>query len=125
MYRPRYYFFTSQSIAMLGNEFMAYLGTATPTRKRVTARVSTPILKEQPRPVPAPPAPAPSSLVLVPYSDRSFAIFGDTKPVKDKLTELGGNFNRFLKRDGVITPGWIFSNKRLDHVRQSINVTGS
>jgi len=68
-----------------------------------------------------PPA-VPSSLELFPYSDRSFAIFGDTRAVKDQLIDLGGSFNRFLKKNGVVTPGFIFSNKRLASVRCALNL---
>lgn len=58
-------------------------------------------------------------LELVEYSPLSFAIFGErTKELKDTLHELGGKFNRFLKRNGQPEPGWIFSKKREQEVRQ-------
>lgn len=40
----------------------------------------------------------------VPYSEKSFALIGDTKSVKEKLKELGGRFNARLN----CGPGWIF-----------------
>jgi len=45
------------------------------------------------------------------YSDRSFAVFGDTKPFKEELKSLGGRFNKNLKQEGVTMPGWIFPMK--------------
>lgn len=42
------------------------------------------------------------------YSDKSIAIYGDTKPWAENLKELGGRFNPKL-RDG---PGWIFQRAR-------------
>ena len=43
------------------------------------------------------------------YSEKSFAVFGDTKKFKDDLKNLGGKFNSNLKGKA----GWIFylSNK--------------
>lgn len=43
-------------------------------------------------------------ITIVNYSDKSFAIIGNTKPIKDKLKELGGRFNFHL----TCGPGWIF-----------------
>lgn len=51
---------------------------------------------------------------IVEYSDKSFAVYGDTKPYKDELKELGGRYNANL-RDG---PGWIFSNTKLSAVEE-------
>jgi len=68
---------------------------------------------------PEPPKPA---LELVNYSERSFAIFGDTKPLKEKLMGLGGKFNAYLRRDGIATPGYIFSIGRKDAVRKALNI---
>ena len=48
------------------------------------------------------------SFNLVDYSEKAIALFGDTKPIKDKLKELGGRFNPFLKFNGEKTAGWIF-----------------
>lgn len=113
----------------LQNDMLAYFGQ-TSTKPRTPKRLLygapvAPKVDPTPRPqsVPAKPAPpAPSGLLLVPYSDRSFAIFGDTKPLAAQLGELGGTFNRFLKKDGAATPGWIFSNKRLDNVRKALSI---
>lgn len=66
-------------------------------------------------------APKPS-LELVSYSPRSFAIFGDTKPMQATLDGLGGKFNRWLKRDGVATPGYIFSINRTDAVHKALGI---
>ena len=49
---------------------------------------------------------------LVEYSEKSFAIVGETKEIKDNLKELGGKFNKYLKCGS----GWIFSNKRKETV---------
>lgn len=92
--------------------------TAQPVRAVVPAKevVTTPIV----------PAPAPASTVtdieMVPYSAKSFAIYGNTRPIQKQLEDLGGSFNRWLKRDGVATPGYIFSNKREDAVRKTLNL---
>jgi hypothetical protein len=49
---------------------------------------------------------------LIDYSEKAFAVLGDTKPVKDQLKALGGKFNPHLKCGA----GWIFSKKKLNEV---------
>jgi len=53
----------------------------------------------------------PGAIYIVNYSDRSIAVFGDTKPIKEELKELGGRFNMYLKHDGETKAGWIFPLK--------------
>ncbi len=49
---------------------------------------------------------------IVDYSEKAFAVIGDTKSIKDKLKSLGGKFNFRLS----CGPGWIFSKKQLEKV---------
>lgn len=58
------------------------------------------------------------NLKLIDYSDKAFAVIGDTKPIKDKLRLLGGSFNSRLS----CGMGWIFSKKRLDSVKQELKL---
>lgn len=118
------------------NDFLAYANTGTAptvytrqqTAKRSTTSRPRTSVAIAPRPVAVAPAlimpvqPAKPTLELVMYSERSFAIFGDTKAVKEQLTGLFGKFNAYLKRDGVVTPGYIFSIGRLDAVRKALSI---
>ena len=52
------------------------------------------------------------SINIIDYSEKAFAVVGDTKAVKDDLKKLGGRFNAKLS----CGCGWIFSNK----VRQDV-----
>lgn len=52
------------------------------------------------------------SINIIDYSEKAFAVVGDTKAVKDDLKRLGGRFNAKLS----CGCGWIFSNK----VRQDV-----
>jgi len=52
---------------------------------------------------------------LVDYSDKSFAVIGETKAIKDTLKELGGRFNMYLKCGA----GWIFPNSK----KQAVIIT--
>ena len=54
------------------------------------------------------------------YSDKSFAVFGDTKLHKDNLKLLGGRYNPNLKINGEKKIGWIFSNKNKTLVEKYI-----
>lgn len=47
-------------------------------------------------------------LRMVDYSEKAFAIVGDTKPYRAQLKKLGGRYNPKLKCGA----GWIFSKKR-------------
>ncbi len=49
---------------------------------------------------------------LIEYSEKSVAVFGDTKQIKDQLHTLGGKFNKYLKYMGKVTPGWIFPKSK-------------
>ena len=51
-------------------------------------------------------------------AQKSFAIIGDTKPIKEKLSDLGGSFNGRLS----CGPGWIFSKSRINNVKQALNM---
>lgn len=55
---------------------------------------------------------------VVEYSEKSFAIVGDTKPIKEILLNLGGKYNRYLTC-GI---GWIFSNKKRSEVMLKLNL---
>lgn len=50
---------------------------------------------------------------LIDYSEKAIAIVGDTKPIKDKLTALGGKWNSRLSCGA----GWIFSKKKLPELQ--------
>ena len=56
--------------------------------------------------------------IIVDYSEKAIAVFGDTKPVKDALHALGGRFNARLTHDGQKKAGWIFQKTKEDEVRR-------
>ncbi|KAJ3413749.1 Protein artemis [Chytridiales sp. JEL 0842] len=56
---------------------------------------------------PADPPPK-SDLRLVNYSEKTVAVFGNTKACKDQLKSMGGKFNMNLSQNGLKVPGWIF-----------------
>lgn len=53
---------------------------------------------------------------IVDYSEKAFAVIGDTKSIKDKLKSFGGRFNAKLS----CGPGWIFSKTKLEEVKAFI-----
>lgn len=57
---------------------------------------------------------------LVDYSEKAIALFGDTKPIKDKLAALGGCFNGRLTHNGEKKAGWIFQKCKEEQVRRLI-----
>lgn len=57
---------------------------------------------------------------IVDYSEKAFAVVGDTREIKDTLKQHGGRFNSSLTVDGSKCAGWIFSKKNLDAVRLAL-----
>lgn len=60
--------------------------------------------------------------ILVDYSEKAIALFGDTKPIKDALSDLGGRFNGRLTHDGQKRAGWIFPKAKEAQVRELIGM---
>lgn len=58
-------------------------------------------------------------LEVIDYSEKSFAIIGDTKPIKETLKQLGGCFNGRLSCGA----GWIFAKTKLETVKQTLSIT--
>jgi hypothetical protein len=54
--------------------------------------------------------------IIVNYSDKAIAVFGDTKPIKDELKALGGRFNPKLTHDDEKKAGWIFSKSKENEI---------
>lgn len=53
---------------------------------------------------------------IIQYSEKSIAVIGDTKPIKDKLKELGGSFNFRL----TCGAGWIFPMSKINALQTSL-----
>jgi hypothetical protein len=51
------------------------------------------------------------------YTDKSIAVFGETKPWSENLKQLGGKYNPNLQG----RPGWIFSRTKENEVLQFVN----
>ena len=60
--------------------------------------------------------------LLVDYSEKAVALFGDTKPIKDLLSEIGGRFNGRLTHNGQKCAGWIFQKAKEAQVRELIGM---
>jgi len=60
--------------------------------------------------------------LIVDYSQKALAIFGDTRPIKDQLKELGGRFNPKLTHEGIKKAGWIFSKSKEQELRNFLTI---
>ena len=58
--------------------------------------------------------------MIVDYSEKAIALFGDTRPIKDALAALGGRFNSRLTHEGEKRAGWIFPKPRIEQVKALI-----
>lgn len=55
---------------------------------------------------------------IIDYSEKAFAVVGNTKPIKDTLKQLGGSFNGRLSCGA----GWIFSKSKMETVKQTLSL---
>lgn len=62
-----------------------------------------------------------STLRIVDYSEKSIAVFGDTKPFKNYLLDIGGKYNDKLTFEDKKTPGWIFSKSKRAKVEELVD----
>ena len=62
--------------------------------------------------------------ILTNYSEKAVALFGDTKPIKDALSDLGGRFNGRLTYRGEKCAGWVFPKAKEMQVRELIGMAG-
>ena len=60
--------------------------------------------------------------LIVDYSEKALAVFGDTRPIKNQLTAIGGRFNAKLTHEGVKTAGWVFSKTKEQEVRNLLTI---
>lgn len=66
--------------------------------------------------------PVTGSYTIVDYSEKSVAIFGDTKAIKEQLAALGGCFNKYLTLNGSRCAGWVFQKNKEDDLRRLVNL---
>jgi hypothetical protein len=62
---------------------------------------------------------------VIDYSEKSVAIIGETKEWIEELKQIGGRFNRNLKVGENSVPGWIFTKKKEDIVREFVEKSNS
>ena len=67
---------------------------------------------------------ADDSIKLVNYSDKSIALFGNTKKLKEILKILGGRYNKNLKypENGNKANGWIFPIKKKELILNELSL---
>ena len=58
---------------------------------------------------------------IIDYSERSIAVIGDTKPIKEELKSIGGRFNFRL----TCGAGWVFPKSKIDEVVALLGSIGS
>jgi hypothetical protein len=62
---------------------------------------------------------------IVDYSEKSIALFGDTKAIKDLLSAMGGKFNPRLTHNGEKRAGWIFSRNKREELKTVLNLNSN
>lgn len=54
------------------------------------------------------------------YSEKAFAVTGETKPIKDQLKASNARFNPYLS----VGAGWIFSKSKQAQLLSKLQATG-
>lgn len=62
-----------------------------------------------------------NDLIIVDYSEKAIALFGDTRNIKDELNDIGGRFNYSLTYKDQKQAGWIFSKKKAPSVKSLLS----
>ncbi|MDL2262985.1 fusion protein [Bacteroidales bacterium OttesenSCG-928-I21] len=60
--------------------------------------------------------------VIIDYSQKALAVFGETRPVKEQLKASGGRFNPKLTHNGEKKAGWIFSKSKEQELRKILKI---
>lgn len=55
-----------------------------------------------------------TDIQLIEYSDRCIVVSGNTKPIKEELSNLGGKYNAYLK----CGKGWVFPKKKESEIKK-------
>ena len=63
------------------------------------------------------PAAVTGNFIIVDYSVKALAVFGDTRPIKDQLMALGCRFNPRLTHEDTKKAGWIISKSKEQELR--------
>lgn len=58
------------------------------------------------------------SINIVNYSEKSIAVLGETKSIKEHLSAIGGKWNPSLTHNGEKVAGWIFVISKRDEVKK-------
>lgn len=58
---------------------------------------------------------------VIDYSERAYAIFGNTFQIKDELKDIGASYNPRLNYKGGKKPGWIIGKRKKDKLEQILN----
>lgn len=61
-----------------------------------------------------------SEVFVIDYTEKSIAVFGNTKPYIEELKNIGGKYNHNLKYKDGTSPGWIFPKTKHLSVKQLI-----
>lgn len=77
--------------------------------KAVKAKVDVPTVKA-------------GGLSLIRYSEKCFAVIGETKPIKETLAKLGCKFNGHLNIGGKKQAGWLVWGNILDKVASTLQL---
>ncbi len=92
-----------------------------PQRKKRTKAAAKPA--DAPTPAPKQTEETGRKLFLFDYSEKAVAVFGDTRPIKDKLKAIGGRFNPNLRPFGPDSsmPGWIFPASKREELQKLVS----
>lgn len=66
--------------------------------------------------------PQSTEIYIVSYSEKAIAVYGNTRPIKETLMQMGGKFNRKLTINDQVCAGWIFPKRAEGILRSVLNL---
>jgi len=98
------------------NEALNYSGYSYETTSKMTKTIGYVLMETTKETIKETTKKTKATVEIIKYSEKSIAVIGDTKPIKDKLKELGGRFNAKL----TCGAGWIFPSKKENELKNLI-----
>lgn len=62
----------------------------------------------------------PDDIEVVDYSERAYAVFGNTYDLRNQLKEIGASYNKWLKYGNGKKPGWIIGKRKKEELEKII-----
>lgn len=86
-----------------------------PKEETKNVSIKKPVVKKE-----KPKAAKRNDIEVIDYSERAYALFGNTYDIRDKLKDIGATYNKWLKYGDTKKPGWILGKRKKEQLEEII-----